>query len=162
MDFETRFTHYLTMDYITLTSDSSMDIFPDNTIGQFRVKLPKKISLDRRRHQIGLKYISFPHKTQNIKDGEIHVKFYSSGREGWPLTFKTHVPSGYYKGPVSLVNAINTAMKYIPKLQRRRYREIADEGFLLNEGHLTFMYHIPDERVSLNSSQNFTLKDGSP
>ena len=41
--------------YVTLASDSSLDIFPENEIGSFRVKLPRKIYLDRKRHQVGMK-----------------------------------------------------------------------------------------------------------
>ena len=61
-------------DYITLASDSSIDIFPENRIGSFRCKLPKKIYLDRKRHQIGLKHISWPHKTNNIEDGTFKIR----------------------------------------------------------------------------------------
>ena len=85
-------------EYLTLTSDASLDVFADNKIGQFRVKLPKKIYLDRSRHQIGLKYISFPHKTYNIEDGTFSVIVHKLDLDDtiWPIQFNTKIPSGYY------------------------------------------------------------------
>ena len=100
------------MDYITLVSDSSSDIFPDNRISHFRVKLPKKIPLSRFDDQIGLKYISFPYKSNNIEDGNFSIYFInirnaSGALPELPQIFDTKIDSGYYNRPIDLINAIN-------------------------------------------------------
>ena len=97
------------MDYITLVSDSSSDIFPDNRISHFRVKLPKKIPLSRFDDQIGLKYISFPYKLNNIEDGNFSIYFQNirNASGALPEVFDTKINSGYYNRPIDLINAMN-------------------------------------------------------
>ena len=59
---------------ITLISDSSLDVFPNNRIGSFRAKLPQTIRADKDRYRIGLSYISWPNKVYNVENGGITVK----------------------------------------------------------------------------------------
>ena len=95
--------------HITLASDSSHDIFPDNKIGSFRVKLPRKIFVDRKRHQIGLKYISFPQKSHNVEDGTISIVFYDD-TDNWaepPIQFDIQIETGHYKGPKDIIQALD-------------------------------------------------------
>ena len=97
------------MEYITLVSDSSSDIFPDNRISRFRVKLPKKILLTRFDNQIGLKYISWPHKANNIEDGEFSIYFINVLEpEDLPqYVHHTQIDPGYYARPIDLINTLN-------------------------------------------------------
>jgi hypothetical protein len=44
--------------YITLSSDSSLDIYPDNTLSAFQVQLPKPIDLGRDNWEVGLCEVS--------------------------------------------------------------------------------------------------------
>ena len=67
--------------YVTLASDSSLDFFPDNEISRFRVKLPRKLYLDRKRHQLGMKYLSYPMKSHNVHDGTVSILFFLQTNE---------------------------------------------------------------------------------
>ena len=60
--------------YISLLSDASIDLFPDNRIGAFTCKLPHPIAVDRNKQEIGLSYISWPHKLANIEDGSFRIR----------------------------------------------------------------------------------------
>ena len=115
------------MDYITLVSDSSSDIFPDNRISHFRVKLPKKIPLTRFDNQIGLKYISWPHKANNIEDGEFSIYFInvygSENEQNLPeYTYHTQIDPGYYARPIDLINTLNKKIEYIREEFRERWQ----------------------------------------
>ena len=114
------------MDYITLVSDSSSDIFPDNRISHFRVKLPKKIPLSRFDDQIGHKYISFPYKSNNIEDGNFSIYFInirnaSGALPELPQIFDTKIDSGYYNRPIDLINAMNKKIDNILNDFRERF-----------------------------------------
>ena len=136
-------------EYLTLTSDASLDVFADNKIGQFRVKLPKKIYLDRSRHQIGLKYISFPHKTYNIEDGTFSVIVHKLDLDDtiWPIQFNTKIPSGYYKNPNTLKIALNKAIKDIIAQNTESYRAVKRAGVTLR--NLRFEYYSNSEKMTL-------------
>ena len=83
--------------YVTLASDSSLDFFPDNEISRFRVKLPRKLYLDRKRHQLGMKYLSYPMKSHNVHDGAVSVLFFLQTNEDEdPVQFDIAIEQGYY------------------------------------------------------------------
>ena len=149
------------MEYITLISDASSDIFTTNTIGEFRIKLANKISIDRERQQIGLKYISWPHKTVNLTDGTFYVEFRSLAPvQGWPKTFRGRIPSGYYETPQKLVSALNAAFEAIPSQNVNAYREVENETFKLQEGHLKFTYDDTTEKVALRTNTSHQMSHG--
>ena len=60
--------------YITLISDASTGFFPQNRIGCFRAKLPRTLTFDKNRFQIGLTFISWPNNLYNLTDGTFKVK----------------------------------------------------------------------------------------
>ena len=49
------------MFYITLPSNSSMDIYPDNKISSFKVNLPETLQVDSEHWEVALKQIQIPH-----------------------------------------------------------------------------------------------------
>ena len=46
--------------YVTLPSNSSMDVFPENTLSNYRVKLPTSLQLSGE-WEVGLVEIAYPH-----------------------------------------------------------------------------------------------------
>ena len=62
--------------YITLTSDGSLNLFPANRIGAFRSKLPHPIAVDRTKCEIGLHSITFPNKLPNIVNGFFRLRVF--------------------------------------------------------------------------------------
>ena len=150
-------------EYITLTSDASLDIFPDNTIGQFRVKLPKKLYLDRTRHQIGMKLISYPHKIRNITNGQFAVFIHKNDPNDiyWPIRFDTEIPNGYYKTPNMLKNALNRSIRNIPDQYQERYAQVKQAGISL-KNDLLFSYHPNSEKITLDyktADVNYDLEE---
>ena len=105
--------HEFVMTYITLASDASYALFPENKIGSFRVKLPRALEYDRSKHLIGLTHISFPQRFYNIQNGSFklkvskslkkHIETAVSGEPSFPtkkvlnVVIKTEIPAGSYR-----------------------------------------------------------------
>jgi hypothetical protein len=58
--------------YVVLSSNSSMEMYPDNTIANFKVKLAKPLVLDGR-YEVGLVEIIYPHRRLSIEPGETTI-----------------------------------------------------------------------------------------
>ena len=56
--------------YVILPSNSSMDIYPDNKISNFKVHLANPLKLDSTKWEVGLSEIQFPHLWYNIREGK--------------------------------------------------------------------------------------------
>ena len=138
--------------YVTLASDSSLDFFPDNEISRFRVKLPRKLYLDRKRHQLGMKYLSYPMKSHNVHDGAVSVLFFLQTNEDEdPVQFDVEIEPGYYKHAHQLTTAINAAIAEIPARFEERYRPIAENGVHLGTGAVKLEYLGTTEKVSISA-----------
>ena len=141
--------------YITLPSDASLDLFPDNTISAFTVKLPSELVVDRTRDVIGLTSIEWPHTFRNASFG--NLKIYMSPSNA-PREKKMAVPfklaPGYYATPRDLVNEINRAMRYV--------HFTGYDDVLNGKQHCEFRYDERAETVtfeeSVDSPATFKLK----
>ena len=67
--------------YLTLPSDSSKEYFPDNTVTEFKVKLPKVIELQGM-YEVGLAEISYPNNWNNIPAADAHLRIGATGIAG--------------------------------------------------------------------------------
>nr|DAC81379.1 TPA_asm: penton [Parasteatoda house spider adintovirus] len=77
--------------YITLPSDASMHIFPDNTMSHFSTKLPKRLEL-LGEWEVGLVEIIYPRMWNNItEDGNSYEYNLGNG-----VKKKNSIPSGFY------------------------------------------------------------------
>ena len=139
--------------YLTLASDSSLDIFPENEIGSFRVKLPRKLYLDRKRHQLGMKYLSYPLKSHNVHDGAVSLLFFLQTNEDEdPVQFDTEIEQGYYRDVHDLVEAINRTIAAIPERFAEKYRPIAENNVLLTGGGTVHLeYDVRSEKVTIHA-----------
>ena len=110
--------------YITLTSDGSLNLFPANRIGAFRSKLPHPIAVDRTKCEIGLHSITFPNKLPNIVNGFFKLRVfkkrvpYETTVNGLIVEFDDgardllesaglNIATGFYSSPSDLVVALN-------------------------------------------------------
>ncbi|KAI8480635.1 hypothetical protein Bbelb_416470 [Branchiostoma belcheri] len=97
--------------YVTLPSDGSMDVYPDNTLSTYRTKLSHPIEL-KGDWEVSLSEIQYPHSWMNVREGENTLLYFMAdetieggGREYEVIT----VPSGYYKNISQLVDVLNEA-----------------------------------------------------
>ena len=91
--------------YITLPSNSSMDIFPDNTLTSFTTKLKSALQLEGR-YEVALTEIMFPVNWKFRKDGQIIVTDLISKKfEKFDIRFYA------FDSVQELFNSINDFMK---------------------------------------------------
>ena len=95
-------THF----YLTLPSNASSDVFPDNKTTSYRVKLPQTIDLEGN-CEVGLYSISYPNTWYTLQKGfDTHV--YYADQTG--LFLGATVGYGYYTSMEDLVKAVNAAL----------------------------------------------------
>ena len=97
-------THF----YLTLPSNASMDVFPDNKIGSYHVRFPQTIDLNGE-WEVGLYSISDSNTWYTLQFKQNHI-YYSldGGKSFWSSAI---VDYGYYTSMPELIKSINTAMK---------------------------------------------------
>ena len=75
--------------YVVASSNSSMEVYPDNTLANFKVKLGRPIELSGP-YEVGLVEIIYPNKSLNVQEKEATINISSEKTETiiippWPL-----------------------------------------------------------------------------
>ena len=75
--------------YVVVSSNSSMEVYPDNTLANFKVKLGRPIELHGP-YEVGLVEIIYPNKSLNVQEKEATIHITSEKAENiiippWPL-----------------------------------------------------------------------------
>jgi len=81
--------------YLTLPSNASMNVYPNNTVAQYTTKLANTVELDGD-WEVGLVEIIYVHTWENVRsrEYEVSIKELTNGLcSGW---FRAFLPSGYY------------------------------------------------------------------
>ena len=91
--------------YVTLPSNSSISVYPNNTLAEYRVKLPERVDLVGA-WEVGLASITFPHTWFNIVQDD--QKFYYD--DGLGLWTVDRIPVGYYTSVTDVISSINQAI----------------------------------------------------
>ena len=96
-------THF----YLTLSSNASMNVYPNNKIGSYCVKFPQTIDLNGE-WQVGLYSITYSNTWYTLQNQQNHVYYSMDGGQ----TFWTSaiIDYGYYTSMAELIESINTAM----------------------------------------------------
>ena len=94
--------------YLTLPSNASMKMYPDNTLAHYITALPQRIDLTGD-WEYGLAEIQYPHTWYNVTEED--VWFFFSEKNPTGLTPSTKFASGYYKNPVTLMNRVNRGLR---------------------------------------------------
>jgi len=148
--------------YLTLPSNSSMDVFANNTAAQLITKLPDVLELDGE-WEVALSEIHYPHAWYNIPQNACKfIVYYKSSIadehldtismipfEQWPVG-NTHmtIPEGYYASPQEIVNEMK-------KLVREHFAEMPPDDrygyFKCTQQHEKYVFDIePDAILIMN------------
>ena len=125
--------------YITLPSNSSLDIFPENRTNSYRVKLAQPVSLPGK-WEVGLAEIQYPHTWNTIEK---------------LLEFEYHDPKSNQNHRVSLVPGHYPSVEAILENIRSRIVEDVQELY-------KFEYDKVSRRVSIYVRRDGLLKFASP
>ena len=93
--------------YLWLPSNSSMDMFPNNTLTEYRVKLPQSIKLVEE-WEVAITEIQYPHTWNNVHETLKWNRFYV--KKGIAVTAYP-IPSGHYNSMESIIEKMNSLVK---------------------------------------------------
>jgi hypothetical protein len=116
---------------VVISSNQCKDIYPDNKITNFKVKLAKRLNLNEK-WRVGLSEISFTNSLYTI-DREEKVYIYVEGSEE-TLTAPITIPPQVYRSVNELVNVINervsdaSAIRQVPELVFENDKITIDPG----------------------------------
>jgi len=81
------------MFYLTLPSNSSMALFPDNTLSDYTKQLPRDFALDGS-WEVVVSEIMYPKTWNNIAEGR---EYYVKVGVPYEADLTLHLKTGYYK-----------------------------------------------------------------
>ena len=93
--------------YLTLPSNASMKMYPDNTLAHYITDLPRLIDLTGE-WECGLAEIQYPHTWYNIVMYDTLLFLNETIAMG--LTPIARISAGYYKSPMTLMNHVNKGL----------------------------------------------------
>ena len=93
--------------YLTLPSNASLDVFPDNKTTEYHVQLPQSIDLEGD-WEAGVYSISYPHTWYTLRNTIADTHFYYVNGS-WPSVVT--IKYGYYATIQDFIKGINTALE---------------------------------------------------
>jgi len=123
--------------YLTLPSNASMNLFPDNTAAQYTIKLPRPITLDGGDWEVALTELSVPAIFDNIKDNTCFVQLIGPDDTIDRPTMIFTIDGGYY--------TLDTMIRYLnQRLSPRGITVKMLNGAVLLRNNGTYRAHIND------------------
>ena len=116
--------------YLTLPSNASMDVFPDNKTTGYRVQLPHIVNLEGD-WEVGLYPISYPNTWYTLRNHQNHIYCSTNGQS---FRYSAIIDYGYYASMSDLIKSINASVK----------KE-------LGNSKITFSFNPRTEKVSLTN-----------
>ena len=95
--------HFFT---IELSSNASLDVYPDNTLASFRTSLAEPIELEEGKWWVSLSEITYPRNVINVDQGRFDFYWYYKNK--WLRNLK--IPEGNYTSLTDIVSQMETAI----------------------------------------------------
>ena len=97
--------------YVDLPSNASLDMFPNNTLANFKVKLPHPIR-STIPYKVALVEMIYPHKHLNIAEKEAYLECYEKPYDTSTNRERLYIPSGIYERPVDITSVLNPMVRF--------------------------------------------------
>jgi hypothetical protein len=105
--------------YVTLVSNASMDIFPDNKLSSFRTRLPYVHDFSDGEWLVALTELTYTKSWFNVTEGaHVSPAFMDTGElvgGGMASAAKSKIKPGYYVKTQDLIDHINSVMNQWPR-----------------------------------------------
>ena len=129
--------------YLTLPRNASMKMYPDNTLAHYITDLPLRIDLTGE-WECGLAEIQYPHTWYNVTEED--VWFFLGEKNPTGLVPSMKLASGYYRGPVTLMNRVNRGLRLMSteKVRTKLSYSVITQKMTLHMSSdtvFTIMYH---------------------
>lgn len=143
--------------YVTLPSNSSMDIYPDNSISHFTTEMRETINLEDN-YEVALVEISMPTRWQNVEE-DYFIRFtaHAVSDDLDPANpifsteyFKEKVDPAFYERPQQLVRALNKTWESMSRMILKLTRDNIDKT--------AFVYHESEDVITLDSRSEAAIE----
>jgi hypothetical protein len=111
--------------FVTLPSNGSIEIFPENKTSEFTVKLAKKVNVSET-CKLALSEIHFPYNFHNVTQGNNGITLQFENGFELQLTVKC----GYYKHIIDLIEVVEEMIATCPLLQFEGERKLMEYNSL--------------------------------
>lgn len=116
--------------YVTLTSNSSTDIFSSNKTSSFQVRLAQELHLSN--HRLAITDIIFPSRINNVTRGNNKITYgfeytYVNKLFSKPITKTCEIPYGFYNSVKEIVDLFNKQFRETDAKPTFDMLEIKDE-----------------------------------
>ena len=149
--------------YVTLPSDSSVNIFPDSTQCCYKVKLPHSISIDKQNWEVALVDMIIPSQVHNISDNteETHITISTTSKHLFQFMkkgdkqskLKTWTSSGFeprYYLTFTFPSGVYTSATHLVETIDETIQELFAEAFKEQSCDLRISYSKSQQRVKLH------------
>ena len=119
--------------YMTLPSNASMDVYPDNTCAEYKIRTPRSYYL-KNQYEVGLSEIQYPHTWETFRDSTDYKVSYR--KVDVSTTETVTISAGHYKTIPDLIDELN----------REFVREFKDEEDI----HIRFSYNAISRTVKMS------------
>ena len=101
--------------YLTLPSNASMDVFPNNTSANYQIRLPRTLYL-KNNYEVALAEIHYPHSWHTFRDTDnYYITFQSTGEDFTVL----RVTKGFYNDIQELISQIHKELLQLTKIENQ-------------------------------------------
>ena len=125
--------------YLTLPSNASMDIYPDNTASTFQIRLPRTMYL-KNQYEVALAEIHYSHSWSTLRENE---DYYISISEGGSESIILQIPKGFYRNLNEFINTI--------------HKEIRQTLNISEQLPVRFEYNVITRTVTLKIAENYKV-----
>ena len=94
--------------YLTLPSNASLDVFPNNKTTEYHVQLPQAVNLEGD-WEVGVYSLSYPHTWYTLRNTNTDTHFYCNDGSGFYSM--TEMDYGFYGSIQEFITDINAALK---------------------------------------------------
>ena len=105
--------------YLTLPSNSSMDVYPNNTMANFKTKLPNRIELEGR-WEVGIVEMQYPHSWYNLREEAGRVTITPQSPDNSINWTSAVIPPGYYNTIKVLLRRVETEIAKAMNMPRKK------------------------------------------
>ena len=118
--------------YLTLPSNASLDVYPENKIWNYRVKLAKPIILNQP-YQVAVIEVQYPKNWPSFPPSDATAALRLTDKSGITTVVSFDIPVGYYDNIPKIVKEINSHIVRHTKKMTMLYNGITNRVFFTGE-----------------------------
>lgn len=126
--------------YMTLPSNASLDVHPNNTLTEYTVELPRRIHLDGK-YEVALHSLQYTRSWNNVNKGENRIRFSIN-----QIIRMFEIEPGFYPREVDLVSQINQYISSMIEMDECHNQTLKNVTDVCDKNKFIYIYYEPNGR----------------